>query len=115
MTFKLNLLNNSKSLLLFWSFGGGGRCHYSTTKNLFAKQVANAEEAIKNVPDGARLMVGGFGLCGIPENSIRALANLKKQRLTIISNNGGIDDRGIGLLLLNKQVKRIIGSYVGEN
>lgn len=88
---------------------------YSTSNKHFAKLVANAQEAIKDINDGAHLMVGGFGLCGIPENSIRALANAKRKQLTIISNNGGIDSKGIGLLLLNKQVKRIIGSYVGEN
>ncbi|KPM11324.1 succinyl-CoA:3-ketoacid-coenzyme A transferase 1, mitochondrial-like protein [Sarcoptes scabiei] len=88
---------------------------FFTTKYSSAQLVSSSEEAIKNIKDGARLMVGGFGLCGIPENLIRALAKTNKQRLTIISNNGGIDNKGIGLLLLNKQVKRIIGSYVGEN
>lgn len=88
---------------------------YSTSGTLFARLVANANEAIKDIPDGSRLMVGGFGLCGIPENSLKAIAAANKKELTVISNNGGIDDKGLGLLLLNKQIKRIIGSYVGEN
>lgn len=70
---------------------------------------------MSEIPDGARIMVGGFGLCGIPENSIRTLSALNRQRLTVISNNGGIDDKGLGRLLLNRQLKRVIGSYVGEN
>ncbi len=79
------------------------------------KVVANAEEAIRDIPDGATIMVGGFGLCGIPENLINALARSGKKNLTVISNNAGIDEFGLGLLLKNKQVKKHIGSYVGEN
>ncbi len=79
------------------------------------KVVANAEEAIRDIPDGATIMVGGFGLCGIPENLINALARSGIKDLTVISNNAGIDDFGLGLLLKNKQVKKHIGSYVGEN
>lgn len=95
--------------------------HYRLVRSLctsarrLARQVADAEEAVKDIADGARLMVGGFGLCGIPENSIRALNRLGKQRLTVISNNAGIEDKGLGLLLKNRQLERIIGSYVGEN
>lgn len=93
-----------------------GYCRtFVTSKVRLARLVDNAEEAVKEIRDGARLMVGGFGLCGIPENSIRALTRLGQQRLTIISNNAGIDGKGLGLLLKNNQVKRIIGSYVGEN
>ncbi|MBD8005033.1 CoA transferase subunit A [Bacillus norwichensis] len=73
------------------------------------------EEAIKDIHDGAAIMVGGFGLVGIPENLIKALAKEGARNLTIISNNCGVDDWGLGLLLRNKQIKKIIGSYVGEN
>ncbi|KAH7640379.1 succinyl-coa:3-ketoacid-coenzyme a transferase 1 [Dermatophagoides farinae] len=110
MTGQFRLLTIKTSIIRSFSFRS-----YSKSQQQFSKIVSNAEEAVKNIPDGSRLMVGGFGLCGIPENSIRALAKLNKQRLTVISNNGGIDDKGLGQLLLNKQLKRIIGSYVGEN
>lgn len=73
------------------------------------------EEAVKDIHDGAVLMVGGFGLCGIPENLILALAEKGVKDLTVISNNCGVDDWGLGLLLKNKQIKKMIGSYVGEN
>lgn len=79
------------------------------------KVVSNAEEAIKDVKDGAVLMLGGFGLCGIPENCINALVKKKIKDLTCISNNAGVDDFGIGLMLQQKQVKKMISSYVGEN
>lgn len=70
------------------------------------KIVANAEEAIKDIHSGMTLMVGGFGLCGIPENCIRALVNSGIQNLTCISNNAGVDNFGLGLLLNNKQIKK---------
>jgi 3-oxoacid CoA-transferase subunit A len=79
------------------------------------KVVANAEQAIRDIPDGATIMVGGFGLCGIPENLIKALVRKGVKNLTTVSNNAGVDDFGIGLLLQNKQVKKHIGTYVGEN
>lgn len=79
------------------------------------KTVANAEEAIKDIKDNATLMLGGFGLCGIPENSISALVKKGVKGLTCISNNAGVDDFGIGLLLQTRQVKKMISSYVGEN
>ena len=79
------------------------------------KVVANADEAIKDVFDGAVIMVGGFGLCGMPENLIRALARKGTRNLTTISNNAGVDGFGMGLLLANGQIKRHIGTYVGEN
>ena len=79
------------------------------------KVVASAEEAIQDVLDGATIMVGGFGLCGMPENLIRALARQGVKNLTTISNNVGIDGVGMGLLLANGQIRRHIGSYVGEN
>jgi len=80
------------------------------------KKVFNdAVEAIADIQDGAVLMLGGFGLCGIPENCIRALVKKGIQKLTCISNNAGVDDFGIGLMLQQKQVKKMISSYVGEN
>lgn len=79
------------------------------------KVVNNVEKALEGIQDGMTLMVGGFGLCGIPENSIAELIKLGTKNLTCISNNAGVDDFGLGLLLQNKQVKRMISSYVGEN
>lgn len=79
------------------------------------KVYTNAESAIADVFDGATLMLGGFGLCGIPENAITALVNMGVKDLTCISNNAGVDDFGIGLMLKQHQVKKMISSYVGEN
>lgn len=79
------------------------------------KVFKNAEEAIHDIHDGMVLMLGGFGLCGIPENSIAALVKKGVKNLTCISNNAGVDDFGIGLMLQNRQVKKMISSYVGEN
>lgn len=79
------------------------------------KVVANADEAIKDIQSGMTLMLGGFGLCGIPENCIAALVRKGVNNLTCISNNAGVDDFGIGLMLQKKQVKKMIASYVGEN
>ena len=79
------------------------------------KIVAGATEAIYDIQDGAILMLGGFGLCGIPENCIAALVEKGVKHLTCISNNAGVDDFGIGLMLQHKQVKKMISSYVGEN
>ncbi len=79
------------------------------------KVVKNAEEAIKDIHDGMTLMLGGFGLCGIPENCINALVAKGTKNLTCISNNAGVDDFGIGLMLQQRQVKKMISSYVGEN
>lgn len=79
------------------------------------KVVANADEAVKDIADNAVLMLGGFGLCGIPENSIAALIRKGVKGLTCISNNAGVDDFGIGLMLKTRQVKKMISSYVGEN
>jgi 3-oxoacid CoA-transferase subunit A len=75
----------------------------------------NASEAVADINDGAILMLGGFGLCGIPENSIAALVKKGSKNLTCISNNAGVDDFGIGLMLQQKQVKKMVSSYVGEN
>lgn len=79
------------------------------------KVIANADEAVADIFDGAILAIGGFGLCGIPENCIAALVKKGIMNLTCISNNAGVDDFGIGLMLRNKQVKKMISSYVGEN
>ncbi len=79
------------------------------------KVVVSAEDAISDIHDNAVLMLGGFGLCGIPENMIAALVKKGIRNLTCISNNAGVDDFGIGLLLQNKQVRKMISSYVGEN
>ena len=79
------------------------------------KVVPNVHIALSGIKDGMTLMLGGFGLCGIPENSIAELVKMKTTRLTCISNNAGVDDFGLGLLLKGKQVKKMISSYVGEN
>ena len=79
------------------------------------KVFANADDAIFDIKDNAVLMVGGFGLCGIPENSIAALVKKSIKNLTCISNNAGVDDFGLGLLLKTRQIKKMISSYVGEN
>jgi 3-oxoacid CoA-transferase subunit A len=79
------------------------------------KVYKNAEEAIADIQDGVTIMLGGFGLCGIPENCINALVRKGVKNLTCISNNAGVDDFGIGLMLQTRQVKKMISSYVGEN
>lgn len=79
------------------------------------KVVKNAQEAIADIGNGATIMLGGFGLCGIPENCILALKDKEVTGLTCISNNAGVDDFGLGLLLKKKQIKKMISSYVGEN
>ena len=79
------------------------------------KVYLSALDAIRDIPDGAILMLGGFGLCGIPENSISALVQTGVRNLTCISNNAGVDDFGLGLLLKTRQIKKMISSYVGEN
>jgi 3-oxoacid CoA-transferase len=79
------------------------------------KVIAGADEAVADIPDGATLMLGGFGLCGIPENCIAALLRSGVKNLTCISNNAGVDDFGIGLMLKTRQVRKMISSYVGEN
>ena len=79
------------------------------------KVVAGADEAVAKIPDGATIMMGGFGLCGIPENLITALHRRGIKDLTVISNNAGIDDFGIGILLRARQVRKMIATYVGEN
>jgi 3-oxoacid CoA-transferase subunit A len=79
------------------------------------KRVSSADSAIEKVTDGVTILMGGFGLCGIPENLIAAVRRKGAKNLTIVSNNAGVDDFGIGLLLQNRQVKKMISTYVGEN
>jgi 3-oxoacid CoA-transferase subunit A len=79
------------------------------------KVLASAEEAVGLIPDGASILMGGFGLCGIPENLIKALHARGTKDLTVISNNAGVDDYGIGILLKARQVRKMIATYVGEN
>ena len=79
------------------------------------KVVRDADEAIEDIPDGATLMVGGFGLCGIPENLIRALRTKGTKNLTVMSNNAGVSDFGLGLLLRARQIRKMVSTYVGEN
>src|ERR1700682_6286404 len=79
------------------------------------KRIANPDAALGNLRDGMTILMGGFGLCGIPENLIAALRAKGTKDLTIVSNNAGVDDFGIGLLMQNRQVKKMISSYVGEN
>lgn len=85
---------------------------YSVKKD---KLIDSSTKAIEDIQDGATIIVGGFGLCGIPEQAILALREKGTKNLTIVSNNCGVDDWGLGLLLANKQIKKMISSYVGEN
>ena len=82
---------------------------------MISKKVNNVQEAIEGIESSMTIMFGGFGLCGIPENTIAALVNTTISDLTCISNNAGVDDFGLGLLLQKKQIKKMISSYVGEN
>ena len=86
-----------------------------TGRSFASKIVASAQEAVKDLKDGDTLLVGGFGLCGIPENLIKAVEEKGTKGHTIVSNNAGVEDAGLGRLLQTKQVKRMISSYVGEN
>jgi 3-oxoacid CoA-transferase subunit A len=79
------------------------------------KVLASSDEAVRDVPDGATLVVGGFGLCGIPENLIAALVRRGAKGLTVVSNNCGVDDWGLGLMLRARQIRKMVSSYVGEN
>src|SRR2546430_15430257 len=80
-----------------------------------AKRIASADAAVEKIHDGATILMGGFGLCGIPENLIAAVRRKGIKDLTVVSNNAGVDDFGIGLLLQGRQVKKMISTYVGEN
>ncbi len=94
-------------------------CHWwardKSDSIMIQKTVADAKEALEGVQDGMTLMLGGFGLCGIPENAIAELVRLGVTGLTCISNNAGVDDFGLGFLLQKKQIRKMISSYVGEN
>jgi 3-oxoacid CoA-transferase/3-oxoacid CoA-transferase subunit A len=79
------------------------------------KVIKSAIDAVRDIPDGAVILAGGFGLCGIPENCIAALRELGQKDLTVVSNNCGVDDFGLGILLRNKQIRKMVSSYVGEN
>jgi len=79
------------------------------------KVLRSADEAVAMIPDGAAIMVGGFGLCGVPEHLVKALHARGTRNLTIISNNAGIDDYGLGVLLKSRQIRKMVGTYVGEN
>ncbi|KHJ89171.1 3-oxoacid CoA-transferase, A subunit [Oesophagostomum dentatum] len=89
--------------------------NFSTSPPLNVKIYATAKEAVQDIPDNAKLLVGGFGLCGIPENLINALSQTGQKGLTCVSNNAGVDDWGLGILLKTRQIKKMISSYVGEN
>lgn len=90
-------------------------CSFSTSAHRHTKFYTDPVEAVKDIPDGATVLVGGFGLCGIPENLIDALLKTGVKGLTAVSNNAGVDNFGLGLLLRSKQIKRMVSSYVGEN
>ncbi|XP_032193391.1 succinyl-CoA:3-ketoacid coenzyme A transferase 1, mitochondrial isoform X2 [Mustela erminea] len=90
-------------------------CYFSTSTRHHTKFYTDPVEAVKDIPDGATILVGGFGLCGIPENLIGALLKTGVKGLTAVSNNAGVDNFGLGLLLRSKQIKRMVSSYVGEN
>ncbi|KAM9328863.1 succinyl-CoA:3-ketoacid coenzyme A transferase 1, mitochondrial [Gastrophryne carolinensis] len=99
-----------------WSAQNKGcGCYFSTSSSHNAKFYNDPVEAVKDIPDGSTLLVGGFGLCGIPENLIGALLKTGVKGITAVSNNAGVDDFGLGLLLKTKQIKRMVSSYVGEN
>ncbi|XP_063817549.1 succinyl-CoA:3-ketoacid coenzyme A transferase 1, mitochondrial isoform X2 [Pseudophryne corroboree] len=90
-------------------------CYFSTSSSHSAKFYSDPVEAVKDIPNGSTLLVGGFGLCGIPENLIGGLLKTGVKGITAVSNNAGVDDFGLGLLLKTKQIKRMVSSYVGEN
>src|ERR1700686_3593388 len=87
----------------------------NSSEHRMDKRIASADAAIEKIPDGATILMGGFGLCGIPENLIAAVTRKGTKDLTIVSNNAGVDDFGIGVLLQQRQVKKMISTYVGEN
>lgn len=103
------------NLFSFCTFNLKPQNWHAVQIDMINKRVENASAALHDVFDGAVMMFGGFGLCGIPENSIAYLAKLGVKNLTCISNNAGVDGFGLGLLLQNRQIKKMIASYVGEN
>ncbi|KAG6446432.1 succinyl-CoA:3-ketoacid coenzyme A transferase 1, mitochondrial [Manduca sexta] len=109
---KINAFSSAKQS---FNIGRIVACANYSTAAQRSKIYENANDAIKDISDGSKLLVGGFGLCGIPENLIQALNSKRVAGLTVVSNNAGIDDFGLGILLKSKQIKRMISSYVGEN
>uniref|UniRef100_A0A8D2H5F3 Succinyl-CoA:3-ketoacid-coenzyme A transferase n=1 Tax=Urocitellus parryii TaxID=9999 RepID=A0A8D2H5F3_UROPR len=109
----LRLCASTRSSGGAWS--KGSVCYFSISTRRHTKFYTDPVEAVKDIPDGATVLVGGFGLCGIPENLIAALLKTGVRGLTAVSNNAGVDNFGLGLLLRSKQIKRMISSYVGEN
>ncbi|XP_054714873.1 succinyl-CoA:3-ketoacid coenzyme A transferase 1, mitochondrial-like [Uloborus diversus] len=105
---RVHALSNNAYLKVF-------NAKFSSTVCTRAQFFENPHDAVQDISDGAKLLVGGFGLCGIPENLISAIVNKGVKDLTVVSNNAGVDDFGLGLLLQTKQIKRMISSYVGEN
>ncbi|MED6283962.1 Succinyl-CoA:3-ketoacid coenzyme A transferase 1, mitochondrial [Characodon lateralis] len=112
-----NLAVHRRARLNFASHQLSKTCaYYFSTSSLRGSQFySNPTEAVKDIPNGATILVGGFGLCGIPENLINSLLKTGVEGLTAVSNNAGVDNFGLGLLLQTKQIKRMISSYVGEN
>eukprot|EP00095_Tigriopus_kingsejongensis_P006329 maker-scaffold411_size179879-snap-gene-0.36 protein:Tk06329 transcript:maker-scaffold411_size179879-snap-gene-0.36-mRNA-1 annotation:"hypothetical protein DAPPUDRAFT_220335" len=108
-------LRQSRSVFLRLNLVKNFANSFSTTSNRRVAIYHDAEEAVEDIADGSKVLVGGFGLCGIPENIIFGVLKRNIKDLTLVSNNAGIDDFGLGLLLKNNQVKRMISSYVGEN
>ncbi|XP_065142864.1 succinyl-CoA:3-ketoacid coenzyme A transferase 1, mitochondrial [Paramisgurnus dabryanus] len=98
-----------------WHGEACNSCHFSTSQSWHARFFTDPTETIRDIPDGSKLLVGGFGLCGIPENLISGLLKTGVKGITAVSNNAGVDNFGLGLLLKTKQIKRMISSYVGEN
>uniref|UniRef100_A0A667YK26 Succinyl-CoA:3-ketoacid-coenzyme A transferase n=1 Tax=Myripristis murdjan TaxID=586833 RepID=A0A667YK26_9TELE len=103
------------SFLVLYCFPQSCGCYFSTSSHRNSKFFSNPIEAVKDIPSGATILVGGFGLCGIPENLINSLLKTGVKGITAVSNNAGVDNFGLGLLLQTKQIKRMISSYVGEN
>nr|CAG32774.1 hypothetical protein RCJMB04_35j14 [Gallus gallus] len=97
-----------------WGAEASG-CYFSTSCHRNTKFYTDPVEAVKDIPNGATILVGGFGLCGIPENLIGGLLKTGVKGITAVSNNAGVDNFGLGLLLQTKQIKRMVSSYVGEN
>lgn len=115
MTLTIRKLLDANYSKLVNSIGKIKSCATYATIIRKSKIYASAQEAVQDVSDGSKLLVGGFGLCGIPENLIKALNIKKVSALTVVSNNAGVEDFGLGILLKSKQIKRMISSYVGEN
>ncbi|KTF94082.1 hypothetical protein cypCar_00006640 [Cyprinus carpio] len=110
-----NVTATIKTNISRFSVGKTCGCYFSTSSQRSRQFYSDPLDAVKDIPNGATVLVGGFGLCGIPENLINSLLKTGVKSLTAVSNNAGVDDFGLGLLLQTKQIKRMISSYVGEN